>query len=55
VPVLGVNPFDPDTCLVGRAQLAVELAAHPAYSKADWVEPEVLADDIFARLAGEHA
>jgi hypothetical protein len=55
VPVLGVNPFDPDTCLVGRAQLAMELAAHPAYSNAAWVEPEELAADIFSRLVGEHA
>jgi hypothetical protein len=55
VPVLGVNPFDPETCLVSRAQLAMELASHKAYANADWVEPEELAADIFARLAGEHA
>lgn len=52
VPVLGVNPFDPDTCLVGRAQLAVELEQelHSTFFQASDI-----ADRIFARLAGEHA
>lgn len=52
VPVLGVNPFDPDTCLVGRAQLAMEM--EQAWDSC-YVGPRELAVTVFARLAGEHA
>lgn len=57
VPVLGVNPFDPDTCLVGRAQLAMEL---DGISKGAGIWPSrdrapELAEYLFSRLAGEHA
>jgi hypothetical protein len=53
VPVLGVNPFDPETCLAGREQLADALgnARREVYPVSD----ETLANHIFARLSGEHA
>ena len=52
IPVLGVNPFDEGSTLVTKDQLAVVLDEHPACSNADWVEPEVLAGEIFPRLGG---
>jgi hypothetical protein len=52
IPVLGLNPFDEGSALVTRDALAAALDAHPAYANADWVEPEVLAADIFSRLGG---
>lgn len=64
VPVLGVNPFDPETCLVGRAQLAMELEQElaPRYGRGHdhefgdcHVSGKVLANAVFSRLAGEHA
>lgn len=55
VSVLGVNPFDPDTCLVSREQLALELAGSQEWHPEELPKPPaIMAKDIFARLAGEH-
>ena len=64
VPVLGVNPFDPETCLVGREQLAMELdqeladrygRGHDHETGTCHVSGKDLAEIVFTRLAGEHA
>lgn len=55
VPVLGVNPFDPETTLVGRAQLAMELEQEISDFYGLAGDGESLANRIFSRLAGEHA
>ena len=55
VPVLGVNPFDSETCLVGRAQLAMELEQEIDGMCFEIGGGQEVADRIYARLSGEHA
>jgi hypothetical protein len=56
VPVLGVNPFDPGTCLAERIQLGQELSQELESEGLNLAQGTVsaMASRIFARLAGEH-
>jgi hypothetical protein len=51
IPVLGVNPFDPETALVSRAQLAVVVDELNSFGFQPGDGPEV-ADAIFPLLGG---